>query len=245
MLNIFLKNTIIHNLEYEYDENIKNLEDARIFCFFYNYDVILHFKKENKFWFSKISPHLKFKFCENDNLCDVYIIYRIKNLINFNNEILTNRNIDNKILFIIYGSLNNYNNNNDFLNNYYLKETLLLIIEDNHLYKLNSIEKDYYFIIKEEIDLKKIYIYYKILTNIKNKRYKYIMCYNTDIIIPCNSKEFIESSIDKVKSNLENEIIISNNIQKFIFCKTSVFEEFQFTNKYIKIKPHSLILNDT
>jgi len=243
MFNIYLKNTVIHNLEYIYEDGIKNLEEARVFCFFYNYDVVLYFKKEKKFWFSKINPHLKFKFCENDNLCDLYIIYKINNLINFNQDILVNKNIDNKVLFIIHGSLENYNND-DFLNQYDFKDTIMIVKDDNSLYKLNKIKKDYYFITNTEIDLKIIYLYYSILINIKNKRYKYILCYNTNVIIPTNSKEFIDSSIEKIKSNMDSEIIITNNISNFLFCKTSVFENFTFTKKYITIKPSNLIIND-
>lgn len=243
MFNIYFKNTIIHNLEYIYEDSIKTLEDARMHCFFYNFDIILFFKKEKKFWFSKINPHLKFKFCENLNLCDIYIVYQIKNLINFNNEIKTFKEYDNKVLFIIFGSLENYKNNN-FLERYDMKETLLLVKKDDHIYKINDIKNDYHFIINEDINLEKVYIYYNILTNVKNKKYKYVMCYNTNIIIPNDPNEFIENNIEKIKSNMDNEIIISNNINNFVFCKTSVFEDFQFTKKYIKIKPSSLIIND-
>jgi len=243
MFNIYLKNTVIHNLEYIYEDCIKNIEEAITYCFFYNYDIVLFFKKEKKYWFSKINPHLKFRFCENSDLCDLYMVYKIKNLINFHQEIIVNKNINNKVLFIIHGSLNNYDNN-DFLDQYNLKETMLILKDDNFIYKVNKIKKDFYFIVNGDIDLKMIYQYYTILTNIKNKRYKYVICYNTDIIIPNNSKEFIDNNIDKVKSNMDSEIIISNNIQNFLFCKSSVFENFQFTNKYIIIKPSSIIFND-
>lgn len=243
MFNIYLKNTVIHNLEYIYEDSIKNLEEALSYCFFYNYDVVLFFKREKKFWFSKINPHLKFRFCENDGLCDLYMIYKIKNFINIHQEIISNKNITNKVLFIIHGSLNNYDND-DFLNKYDFKDTMLIIKDDNYLYKLNKIKKDFYFITNSEIDIKLIYQYYIILMNIKNKRYKYIICYNTDIIIPNNSKEFIDNNIEKVKSNMDSEIIITNNIHNFLFCKTSVFENFLFTTNYITIKPSNLILND-
>jgi len=244
MFNIFLQNTIIHNLEYIYENTINNLEEARMFCFFNNYDVILYFKKEKKFWFSKSIPHEMYNFCKNSDLCDSYLIYKYENFLNFNLDINTKKDIENKILFIVHGSLQNYNNEN-FKNEFKNKDSCFILKNDDYIYKLDKINYNYFFITDQEINLNLIYKYYNILSNIRNKKYKYIMCYNTDILIPMKCSEFIDFHIEKLNSNVDNDIMISNNNLKFLFCKYILFENFLFSKNYVTIKPVQIILNDT
>lgn len=243
MFQIFLHNTIIHNAEYTYDKSVTNLEEARMYCFFNKYDIVLFFKKEKKYWFSKSCPNMRFCFCSNSDLCDVYLVYKYENLLNFNLDINLRSDIEKNILFIIHGSLENYENES-FKNKYRNQDCCFIVKNDKHIYKLDNIKSNYYFITDKEINLNLIYNYYNVISNIKNKKYKYIMCCRSDIIIPMNYDEFVNTNIEKIKSNIDNDIIISNDWDNFLFCKYSVFENFIFSKNYINIKPVQVILND-
>lgn len=242
MFNLFFKNYIIHNLEYDLISECKNIEYAKQYAYLNGYNIIVHFKNENIFWMNKNNIEIKFKITETNNVCDTYLIY--EDVEKYNNFIVNQeiKNNNNKKLLILFGSLKNFTNfsfieklENDF-------DLVGIINNDSYIYLLEKINFTMLFILNlnNKSILKLLNFYINLIENIKNSKYKYIIYMNTKIIV--NDNLIIDRIITKI-IDTKIELIYTNNIELFFVCKKDVFYSMLENDNivsYIKINENIL-----
>jgi len=246
MFNIYLKNQTIHNIEYTLEKDVVTNDQALQHIYFSNFDVCVSFKFETKYWFSKVQPCSFFKFFENNEICDTYLNYTYKDFLHFKQDFLP-VSMSEKTLIIIYGDIVDLNVQ-EFVEKI-PNSCLLYIVKNNeNVYKLSNINCDFYFIV-ENVDnfISSIFMYYKIVCNIKNHKFKYVMYLSPKITISCPGYEFFNKYHKKLDDTFHNDIIISNNVNNFIFCKCDTFEKVCIKRSFSDItlsKIVDIVLND-
>lgn len=236
MFNIYLKNFIVHNYEYDLIETVKTVEDAKQYAYVHSFNMIVHFKCENIFWMSNFQKDNQFKLVETVEVCDMYLQLNDDDFTKYIKTATASSNKIVKNLLIVYGSMEKFTNYECLEKLSELYDIVGLIKKDSYIFLCEKVPFSKLFILNnivnenDNVFLNNLKQYIHVLINNLSQTYKFLIYFNTKVI--CNDYLLIGKTVNTILNN-EIDLIYTNNIRLFLICKLETFLEETFSGNSI------------
>jgi len=247
MFNVYLKNFIVHNYEYDLVETVKTVETAKQHAYMHGFQLIVHFKCENIFWMSTLQRDIVFHLVETAEVCDLYLQLTDDDFSKYVKPATTVSNKIFKNVILLYGSMEKFSNFDCLERLANSHDIVGLIKQDSYVFLTEKVPFSKLFILQNVVNeneptfTQTLKSFLNTLTCNLAQTYKFLIYFNTKVI--CNDPCVITKTVNAILNN-EIELIYTNNVRLFFISKLETFLEETFTGNsvvsFIKINENLL-----